>query len=330
MDQGQASIDPFNWLENQYNAVLQTGRISTYRSIAREVQYDPTSVLQIEESESTHVPQGQLVQLDPVVMTIEPKFMSYNPFLFPSRLYENIEAQPRVFMNNNVLFDLTYSDITELNLALWARTRVTQELIRESEKYTIYSKIEYEFPQESTFRQQEWILCAEAVRNFNPLRFKELDLCLKTMRLSNVVNVGQIQAIILGVLAAYGMNFYAQFIQQYEMALLNPNPKSIQNTINTLANNLYVFVRKPSNTQLLVSQKLNCMILWLTIPHISGSNIMCPKLDYITFALAIIIVQDRIPKDEEWIARQNKNPMPGIQDPTYYIVPTSVDFLEPL
>lgn len=331
MDNGQFLIDPVTWLENEYMPVFQTSKPSLYRRIGREVEYDPNSLLQIIESTTTHIPQGDVIPLDSLQITIDTKFISYPQFMIQNRLTENVIAQPTVFTNENILFDNVYIDITRQNLSIWARQRMFQELIRENDFFEPYNKVLYDMPYAASFREQEWYLCAETMRNFNPLKYKNLDTILKTSTIIRSVPIDQIIAAVLSDVAnASGISLYHEFVLPYELILQKPNPRTIQKKIYEMCARVYQFVKEPRNKQFLLSDKTNCMILWLTLPHIGGSQIVCAELDFVVFALSVVLIAGRFPTDEEWIGRQNANERPGEWDPTYKDPPTTITFVEPV
>jgi len=328
MDQGQALLYPVAWLDDKDQAVLCRNNVSDYRVIEREVEYDPMSLLQINESSSTHIPQGNLVPQAPLRLTIADKFISYEPFMRLNRLFSCEASAPIVVQNRDSLFRSVRDDISKWKLSLWSRVRHPQELIRISPQFKLWDRFDYEYIPSSTFRQQEWLLCAETLRNFDPIQFSYIDKLVVNMHHNEQFRLDEFKGVIIGSLYRSRVNLYHRFIDQHETDLQNGN--NIEGIINKIGDDLSQYIRVYENQAALIDDPLNTLVLWLLLPHVGGNPFKSVSLEYCFFVLSIMLTQHRFPKDDEFKIRQiHANPFnrKPYQDPTYGIPPTSNDYI---
>jgi len=297
MDQGQALINPYNWLDENDHPVILRNQLCVNKTIQREVSYDTQSLLQINESSTTHIPQGQLVSLAPLRIQIQPKHIVYDQFMVENRLTENASAQ-HIVRTTDLLYDDLFEDIKDWELSLWSRSRIVRDILRASSRYSMFAKKMYKIPMNTSVRDQEWILCAETMRNYNPVKYLKLD---NIMKYQNFTETNRLEILnVIGIDQKY--NLYNRLISPYDNS----------GSTDEMVLNLFTFLHNPENEPILINSELDCLILWLLIPK-SNLNSM---LNHCLFILSILVLQKRLPSDKEWMKRleytsPNNNPVFG-------------------
>lgn len=300
-DQGQASIGMWNMLEDGNTPTLPRNEIATFRKIHTPVDYDAGSQLQIEFSSTTHIPQGCIVPDSPLRLTLDEKFITYDPFLWRSTANEQIDSMETISDFLFPMFNDMNNNLNNANLVLWSRNRSAQEVVRSSPQYATFTVIEYKWPATASQREQVWVLCAETLRNFDPKSFRDYDGMIETQYNKNRINIDDIRNFMISKMQVKD-NYYLRFIKNSEIYLNTVSNQAVSQ-LQVISQNIINYVRNPNNHIELLSNPLNILVLWLTAPHVGVVGLSDTDMDYCMFVLAIAVLYKRIPTYEEWNKR---------------------------
>lgn len=311
MDQGQASINFFNW-------VNESGKSYVNRTpwhlqhIDREVDYDINADLQVTHSAYTHIPRSRLLQIEPGQFSIPEDRMVWPPFEFTIDMDDWVSSHAEVFNKNAFRPDLN-EVTTPMNfdvLTLWASDKSQREFVRKNQAFKSYKEMVLREPPTMNHRMVVLYKALHTLMQYDPPNFfKSIGAGALNNKPQQVMvfkrNIIQVYRAFLGK--------YSNITGSLEMLT-----RTYENDLNSTTrrqmriNRYYTLLRSMINAQQLVplfrrgQGKEFAMYLWLFSPHSSHQQEVNENSEFCLAYLALYVLEGKFLSISEWTLRKNQ------------------------
>lgn len=312
MDQGQASINYFYWVNAQDEHYVNR-RPWNLQYIDRECDYDVNSLLQTVRSAYTHTPSSRLLQTTPGSFNIPKEREVWEPFEYTVNIDDWVQSHKEVFNRND--FQPNLNEVTTpLNfdvLTLWASDKSSQMYVRQNPSFKMYKEIILRQPSNLNHRGMVLYKGLHTLMQYNPPLYGKsaAALALNTYP-QNVLRF-----------RSETISIYRSVLQKYTnviggLEMLSKKYENDLNTVSTRARRVskhYSILKAIIQSQQFVPIFRNnaggrdfAVFLWLFSPHAATDREVNEDGEFCLAYLSLYVLEKRFLSISEWTMRKNQ------------------------
>lgn len=303
-DQGQYTANLYHQIDADGFPVIVRGTDPKNYVAERDQTFNEYTILQIDESQFTHVPQEKLHQQNALVLPIAVEHLQYECFMIEQPQY----VEPVTQMDNLMLLGALNPNMfgagAGTSLLLWSRNR-GDKFIRNVGLSNTLRQRELPMPMGNGVRVCDCIWALDTLFNFDKGLFGEIHKAQVDRKAvtgwSNIDTVLLFQAMVQAAQLTGGE------FEVLKMFTFSPEQDKLETLMDTGNTRKQVFTelgtRLGSLQQQIVGLSLKAkLILWLVLPHASNQSEVVEQFELIMWMIAYSVVYQRWPQQSEYKA----------------------------
>ena len=298
--QGQYLGSLYNQVTAQGELVLEREDDSKFFVILREVDFNPASIVQIEQAEWSHVPQSRLLMDSVQPLIIDKQFQLNEPIMIAEPEFIDPHSAGSFHSLTQTITPQSMMSQTGMEYSLWSKDCALPMVVRLFPNDAGRAKLSIPPNPRANYnmRQSTWLWCFETLLNYNPTKlyghlfFNVLQENIPLERCQQEIQ--NFAEHFFGISKKYDL--YTQLIARYESQLSTMVSKSIYAEV---ARNVS---QQMQATPQMFLNRTQCLILWLLMPHPSSPDQVDKTWHYVMFTLAFYVRRLRMPNAEEFDA----------------------------
>ncbi len=296
-DQGQYTSNKYHQLDADGVPIIIRGVDPKNYVIEKDQTWNPHTILQIDESQFTHVPEEKLHQQNAMVLPITAERLMYECFMIEEPQYVEEVTQMDNLLLMGALNPGMFGQGAGTSLLLWSRNRTAETMIRNSGVGIMQKVRELPIPPGSEgVRVLDVFWGLDTMRNYDPGLYRPLheeysqskppswsstltrNLFQRMIKASGVSEQSLLNQVLLKINESAideGTSRPAEF-------------KTLGEYLGDLGENLGRMSRTAK------------LLLWLLMPHATAESESDQKYEKIMWKIAYSVVYNRWPSESEW------------------------------